>query len=290
MLLHLASPVKVFSLKEEVTDIVIVPHEKLFLPEGYEDVSGTGTFDENFVEGGIDIQLLPRSRRPRGEVQTEEDTFPVAQPELERARGEVRIKRDLEIPDKIILPGKISTPSKSKSSSYFKLRIPVESEMNLSPFKGREWGVPGEFDEEEKKKAEKLSKSLYPRFPESGSGRGSSYYKADSSRGITRRARVTFKVRDYDITPWASVVVNRIQKNWDIPRLEDSTMKGSVGISIIVKRNGELSSVEIISSSNESFLDKAALEAVNISSPLPRLPVDFPHKNLEVFLVFQYNE
>jgi len=85
-------------------------------------------------------------------------------------------------------------------------------------------------------------------------------------------------------------VVNRIQSNWAIPVQQVALTSDVVGISVIVERNGGLSSVQILNSSRDQSLDQAALEAVKKSSPFPELPADFPYKNLEALFVFQYHD
>jgi len=60
---------------------------------------------------------------------------------------------------------------------------------------------------------------------------------------------------------------------------------GRVRLSVLITKNGNISSLKVITSSAVPLLDKAALKAVNIS-PFPKLPDDYPRKELEVLIVF----
>lgn len=104
------------------------------------------------------------------------------------------------------------------------------------------------------------------------------------------RARASASQKKYDITPWAEGVMNIIQKNWAIPLEQGAIPKGKVGISVVIERNGGISSLEIIDSSHVLLLDQAAFEALKLSVPFPELPEDFPEKDLEVYFLFQYND
>ena len=61
-------------------------------------------------------------------------------------------------------------------------------------------------------------------------------------------------------------------------------------IFVIIEKSGELLSVEITKSSEIQLLDQTALSALHMSSPFPKLPDDFPNKNLEAYFVFSYDD
>jgi len=278
ILLNVASPVKVIQFKEEVTDLIIVPPEALFLPEGYQDFPGAGQYDDLFLRRGA-RERKPASREvlPEGESAgateisppSERGTTP-SQPEGQQAP---------------VLKGRLV--HRSGLASEFKLRIPAESDLDLSKTKKMGGEIGGDYEERGRINFSKylrpdLSKILPP------PGKASSGRTGSGRAG--RQARATFKVQDYDITPWAERVVNRIQSNWAIPVQQVALTSDVVGISVIVERNGGLSSVQILNSSRDQSLDQAALEAVKKSSPFPELPADFPYKNLEALFVFQYHD
>jgi len=126
ILLNVASPVKVIQFKEEVTDLIIVPPEALFLPEGYQDFPGAGQYDDLFLRRGA-RERKPASREvlPEGESAgateipppSERGTTP-SQPEGQQAP---------------VLKGRLV--HRSGLASEFKLRIPAESDLDLSKTK-----------------------------------------------------------------------------------------------------------------------------------------------------------
>ncbi len=132
----------------------------------------------------------------------------------------------------------------------------------------------------------KYIRSDYSDIRPSGARSKSRSYRPDSR---VRRGRTSFYTAGYDISPWAEKVVNKIQTNWIIPSPEVRS-KGLVGISVTVEKNGELSSIQMVSSSSVQQLDEAALRAVRMSSPFPSLPDDFPKNNLETYLEFVYDD
>ncbi len=278
--INVSSPVKVINFEEEVTDLIIVPLEALFLPEGYEDFPGTGLDEDPF---------LRRSSRGRDRSTTGLETgvevavaaeIPLLT-ETEQTLGE---EKEQEPPS---LRGRLV--SRSELSSAFRLRIPGEADLDLSEKIKQDSKAIGAYDYRERKSVD-FSKYLRPDLSKILPSRGRSSSGRTGSRRGGRQARASFKVRDYDITPWAERVVNRIQSNWIVPLRQVALTRNVVGVSVTVERDGDLSSVVIVNSSQDQTLDQAALEAVKKSSPFPELPADFPHKNLEALFVFQYYE
>jgi len=121
---------------------------------------------------------------------------------------------------------------------------------------------------------------------------GSSYGLARSGSGnkIFYRGKDSLTGRGYDLSPWAQVLVGRIQQNWALPSTDASKAWGKVGITIIVEKTGVLAAVRVVNSPNDQILVRAALEAIQKSRPFPRLPEDFPGARLEAYLLFDYHE
>jgi TonB family protein len=117
--------------------------------------------------------------------------------------------------------------------------------------------------------------------PGSGGGGG-------VGQGPGRGARVTLDVARYDLVPWATGVMTKIQRNWTLANPEDSGYKAEVRVSVMMSRNGELLAVEIETSSKVDALDQAAIRALQASGPFPALPADFPKSTLDMVFVFQY--
>lgn len=287
--LHLASPVKVYDLQEEITNLIIVPPEKLFLPQGYEDFKGSYDFDE----------LLPRraarQRRPsrRGEISREE-----SEPGVEvstKATGGVPPSGSRIESQEAQIQAEQWSPQ-SKMSSRFKLKlprdinpnIPPDADLNLSPYFEREGKDLSKIDRDKLEKI--LSQYLYTDLSRIPAAKGKSPSSSYGGRQSHSTGKVSFNIKGYDITPWATEVVNKIQTNWIIPPSQSQNIKGTVRFFVTIDANGEISSIEIIESTDVSVLDLLALNAINSSLPFPRLPDDFPFKKLEAYLVFNYND
>lgn len=276
--INVASPIKIIQFKEEITDLIIVPPEALLLPEGYDDFPGPGLEEDPF---------LRRSRRERTfssrKLEPEMESAVAAEipflPEREGTPGQEAIEKPPALEGRII--------PDSELSSGFGLKFPVETGLNLSETTKEKSEVGGIYEYKERRGVD-FSKYLRSDLSKVLPSRSKASSGQPGSGRAGRQARASFKVRDYDITPWAERVVNRIQSNWTIPLQQTALTSDVVGISVTVERNGELSSVEILNSTRDQSLDQAALEAVKKSAPFPGLPDDFPYKNLEALFVFQY--
>jgi len=276
--INVASPIKVIRFKEEVTDLIIVPPEALLLPEGYEDMPGTGLYEYPFLGRG------PRERKfTSREMEPEVESGVMAEIPSLPEREEMPSQEEVEKPPS--LRGRL-TPS-PKLFSGFDLKFPVGSDLDLSKTTKEESEVGGAYEYKERRGMDfsKYLRSDLSRILPS-TGKSSSGRPGKGQTG--RRARASFKVQGYDITPWAERVVNRIQSNWTVPLHQAASVSQAVGVSVIIDKNGKLTSTEILSSSRVDSLDQAAIEAIRLSSPFPSLPDDFPYKTLEAFFVFQY--
>jgi TonB family protein len=112
---------------------------------------------------------------------------------------------------------------------------------------------------------------------ESGAGEGSS---------PVGRSQAFFNIEDYDLSPWAKRVLLSIQKNWVIPIATEEIVDQPVEITIVIEKNGKISSIKVKQSSSSDTFDQAAVNALRLSSPLPNLPRDFPNNNLEARFMF----
>ena len=112
---------------------------------------------------------------------------------------------------------------------------------------------------------------------------------AYAGAGSGQRATVLIPEQIYDLSPWAQQVVERIQSNWDLPVVYDLPPQTQVKVSVTIARNGEVSLFQVVGSTNSEALDRAAVEALKRSFPLPVLPADFPAESFEAFFIFDYN-
>lgn len=108
---------------------------------------------------------------------------------------------------------------------------------------------------------------------------------------IDPSAMAYFKGKGIDITPWARKVVERINGNWSIlPGFgtSDGSAGGAVGIAVVFDPEGRVVSADVKRSSNLQYMDRAALNAIQMSAPFPSPPGRFPGGQLKVFFLFNY--
>jgi TonB family protein len=85
-------------------------------------------------------------------------------------------------------------------------------------------------------------------------------------------------------------VVDRIQRFWNLPAVTDLPDTAKVRLIVVIKKSGELDSIEILEGTSVEVLDRAALEAIRAGLPFPALPADFPGDLLEITFEFVYND
>lgn len=93
-----------------------------------------------------------------------------------------------------------------------------------------------------------------------------------------------------DLGPWGVKVVDSIQKNWDLPRIGKFISPARVSFTVLVKKTGEMDSMEILEVTSIESLDEAAMAAIRASLPFPALPDGFPGDLLEMTFEFTYND
>ncbi len=186
----------------------------------------------------------------------------------------------------------------SDLASNFKLGWSFKSESDLLPDYVLDFSLElGKTQEllsgEERAGLERNVKQLkYPRsgFFNIGFSKGGSGLARTEIGGAGQKAGASFRIEDYDISPWAERVVNIILANWIIPYPKEMGVKGVVGIFVIIDESGEILSAQVVNSSLILLLDEAALKALKESSPFLPLPEDFPNKSLEAYFEFHYDE
>ena len=93
--------------------------------------------------------------------------------------------------------------------------------------------------------------------------------------------------QDFEYAFYQRQMIARIQANWQqIPVRGRAT----VVIRFTIFRDGAISNAEVETSSGQSLLDRAALRAVVLAEPLPRLPDSYPRDRVGVHLLFTYSQ
>ena len=130
-----------------------------------------------------------------------------------------------------------------------------------------------------------ISGSPGPGEPGVGTGGG----KGGGTSG-GQRASISIPLKGYNLAPWAQSVLELIMKNWELPWASGLSGRVQVRVIIVVRKNGELASVELVEGTARDVLDQAALQAVRASLPFPALPGDFPGDFLEASIEFTYHD
>jgi len=123
-----------------------------------------------------------------------------------------------------------------------------------------------------------------------GGGYGTGGGRGGTGTGGRQRVGISIALRGYDLLPWASVVVDRIQRYWVLPPVYELPDAAKVRLIVVIKKSGGLDSIEILEGTSVEVLDRAALEAVMAGLPFPALPADFPGDLLEITFEFVYND
>jgi len=109
--------------------------------------------------------------------------------------------------------------------------------------------------------------------------------------GFAEQGPISFETQWYDWGPYAQSMVSRIRVNWyaNMPQIIRTGLKGNVTIRFTIQRDGRITDVTILKSSNVPPYDYAAKKAIELSSPLQPLPKDFPNASERVTCMFFYN-
>jgi TonB family protein len=110
-------------------------------------------------------------------------------------------------------------------------------------------------------------------------------------KGFAEQGPLSFETQWYDWGPYAQSMVSRIRVNWyaNMPQIIRTGMKGKVTIRFTIQRDGRITDITILESSNIPPYDYAAKKAIELSSPLQPLPKDFPNPSERVTCMFFYN-
>jgi TonB family protein len=108
-------------------------------------------------------------------------------------------------------------------------------------------------------------------------------YAAVGPQGL--RGEVSVDAADFEFTYYLIQVRNRIVQNWTAPG-NGRAMRTVVYFRI--NRNGAVLEPRIEQSSGNEYFDFAATHAVQISHPLPPLPLGWPGSDLGVHFGFEY--
>ncbi len=123
-----------------------------------------------------------------------------------------------------------------------------------------------------------------------GYGRGRGGRGGGGGGGGGQRVGMSVALKGYDLLPWATKVIDRLQINWMLPAVPEVPEGAKIGMIVVIKKSGQLDSIEIVEGTGIETLDRAALDTLRVSLPFPALPADFPGDLLEITFEFVYND
>ncbi|HEU5180918.1 MAG TPA: energy transducer TonB [Candidatus Polarisedimenticolia bacterium] len=150
---------------------------------------------------------------------------------------------------------------------------------------GEQSGGPGESREDRRAAFQKALKDL-----NSGSYDFSGFDNPGYLQG-NNYGTLSFDTKGFDWGDYARQLYLIIKKNWydRIPIAAYYGQKGKVFIRFVIAKNGSITDLAVIRSSEITPFDKAAENAIRASNPLPPLPSNFPKDAEGVTFGFFYN-
>jgi protein TonB len=102
---------------------------------------------------------------------------------------------------------------------------------------------------------------------------------------------VQFDAKGFDFGPYARRMVEIVKRNWYaiMPWAARWGAQGKVRLRFVLKRDGSVSDLEVVSSSDSVPLDRAALGSINLSTPFMPLPSEFNGDEVGVTFTYYYN-
>ncbi|MCX7975025.1 MAG: TonB C-terminal domain-containing protein [Candidatus Aminicenantes bacterium] len=268
LLIQAFTPVTIINFPVKVTAVTIVPREGLILPSGPDQGTSAGATIKSKTAGIGESGPSTARLQEKMALLDREATIPFSKP---------RPPGPMPYPPFNLIP----RPKGETSSFTLKLPAPPEkeriqpSEQRLRPGSPHDyWRYVLAIEPGKEKKEAIFGVPII-----SGSGPIS-----------PQVPRVSIEGPGYDLSPWAQEVVARLQKNWQITASKAALEKGTLHLQIGVDRSGEITFMRIILSSQKAAFDRAALEAINLSLPLPRLPEGLPTDSLELTVIFECEE
>ena len=93
-------------------------------------------------------------------------------------------------------------------------------------------------------------------------------------------------IREPDFGPYMRDLQQRIKRNWDPPKGEESRR---VVLLFTIARDGRLLGVSVSKSSGLQSADRAALNAVKLTAPFRPLPAEYRENSVDIQFTFDYN-
>jgi TonB family protein len=124
-----------------------------------------------------------------------------------------------------------------------------------------------------------------------GGDQGVDLGRIGGEKGTADTGPLSFETQWYDWGDYAQSMVSKIRVHWyeHMPMLIRTGMKGVVTIRFTIHRDGRITDITLLDSSDIPPYDFAAKKAIELASPLNPLPKDFPNSKERVTAMFYYN-
>lgn len=270
-LYHARFQIKLLQVGPAVRNIVIGPSLASSAPKVVGPVRPGGPTGGPPAEGGPVPESAAGSRRARPAESAPPPPVPAGEPGPGAAAGAVP-----------------SLSSKFQKSLASRLKTDQESEFKivLSPPGSK----PGPTTPAAKGRVTDFYSYIPGPVSRPGGGYGTGLARGRGGTGGGQRAAISIPLKGYDLTPWALKVLEVIQKNWDLPLVGNLPDQTRVRIILMIRKSGDISSLEVVEGTILDVLDQAAVRAIRASLPFPALPADFPGDFLEAHFEFTYHD
>jgi len=261
LLVAFYTPLKILDFNVYVRDVYIAPpRERLFLPQ---------------VEAASD---------PPGSPEADASLPDSAYSGVERpiAPDETPARAELILPERIEVPPHLREKLELRPPPEVRTELPSGLSFQLAPDRS-----PPRYsyhpDPASVTAPREVSGFIRPTLPRYSSDPGIDPNRAGRGERPAGSGAISNQV---NIARWADQAVALIMENWLVPHLLLDQEEDEIEISVVIQKDGWIASTEVVTSARIPVLQAAALKALELSSPLPRLPRDFPNDSLEILLVF----
>lgn len=179
-------------------------------------------------------------------------------------------------------PGQVPTPGEITG---------IQNQPLSAPFNPSRYLKPETLEEIFRRMEQEKVRPEVPTIAQAPANKTDGADSSDSGIVTDIDTKAYFNSRGFDISFWAQKTAARIFENWFIPAelMPGMESDGEVGISVSIKKSGQVITQKIQRSSDFQLLDQAALNALVISSPFPSLPNAYSNDTLDAYFLFNYH-
>jgi TonB family protein len=100
---------------------------------------------------------------------------------------------------------------------------------------------------------------------------------------------IQFDTKGVEFGPWIRRFVAQVRRNWFVPQAA-MTFRGSVVLQFNIHKTGVITDLQIVRPSEIESFTRAAVNAIQSSSPTEPLPPEYPDEKALFTVTFYYNE